>query len=101
MVCTQVRAYVQCMPATTTSTQLLRLEHAELCGECRDLLHTGTPVVVGEAGSVRCLACASDETVPSLRLVRTDAWSVLDDPELRTRLQARRHAPARELAISA
>jgi hypothetical protein len=93
------RAYVQRMP-TTTSPTLLRLDHAELCTECRDLLQAGTPVVRGTSGSVSCLACA-DDSVPSLRLVRTDAWSVLDDPELRSRLLQRRAAPARRYALSA
>ena len=93
------RAYVQRMP-TTTSPTLLRLDHAELCTECRDLLQAGTPVVGGTSGTVSCLACA-DDRIPSLRLVRTDAWSVLDDPELRSRLLQRRAATTRRYALSA
>lgn len=94
------RAYVQHM-TTTTSATLLRLQHAELCGDCRDLLQTGTPVLVDGSGRATCLACAGDDAAPSLRLVRTDAWSVLDDPLLRDRLLQRTHTGTRSFALSA
>jgi hypothetical protein len=42
-----------------------------------------------------------DDGAPSLRLVRTDAWSVLDDPELHDRLLQRPGATARHYALSA
>jgi hypothetical protein len=78
----------------------LRLAHAELCSHCADLLPIGTAVVVDTGRDVTCLGCAPDARA-ALRLVRTDPWAMVDDADLRTRLQARRLAPARELAISA
>lgn len=78
----------------------LRLDHAELCSHCADLLPVGTTVSVGPRRDVTCLGCA-DEPQPALRLARRDPWAVVDDADLRTRLQARRLAPARQLAISA
>jgi hypothetical protein len=95
MVRRQGQAYVQDMPTTT-----LRLDHAELCGRCADLLPVGTTVSVYPRRDVTCLGCA-DELQPALRLVRTDPWAMVDDAALRSRLQARRLAPARQLAISA
>ena len=93
------RAYVQTMPTTTTSAALLRLDHAELCTECHDLLPVATPVLVPAPGTTTCLACA--DTAPALPVLRTDPWSVLDDPELRTRLHLRRPTSRRAFALSA
>lgn len=87
------------MPATATPAPLLRLAHAELCAACHDLLPVGAPVVVDATGAPTCLACTDE--VPVGRLVRRDAWSVLDDPALRQRLQLRTGTTRRILALSA
>ena len=67
----------------------LRLEHAELCAGCTDILRTGTLVHIHDNGQVVCLAC--DDQSPCISL--NDPWAALDDLELRTRL-AERHLVA-------
>ena len=69
------------MPATT-----LRLEHAELCAGCNDLLRFGTTVHVDDHGIVTCLACESED----LGFDHDDPWGALDDVVLHDLLQRRR-----------
>jgi hypothetical protein len=69
------------MPAT-----YLRLEHAELCAACTDLLPLGTTVHVHDDGMVSCLACDGEGLVFDPR----DPWASIDDATLRDRLQNRR-----------
>jgi hypothetical protein len=83
---------------TATATTVLRIEHAELCSGCADLLPAGTSVVVEPGGDVSCLACVEDRAA-ALRLVRTDPWSIVDDADLRSRLTHR--TPTRYLARTA
>ena len=64
----------------------LRLDHAELCAGCTDLLQTGTSVRVHDNGQVVCLSCDEESTRYSL----DDPWAALDDVELRSLLQRRR-----------
>lgn len=94
------QAYVRRMATTTLPTSLLRLEHAELCAECHDLLPIGTPVTVTATGAATCLLC-TETPAAALRALRTDPWSAIDDPALRGRLRRRTHPTARPLALSA
>jgi hypothetical protein len=73
------------MPAT-----ILRLEHAELCAGCTDLLPVGTTVEVDDHGLVTCLACASEDVAVD----RDDPWSVIDDVVLHDLLRRRHLATA-------
>ena len=73
------------MPATT-----LRLEHAELCVGCTDLLPSGTTIHVDDHGVVTCLACESDD----LGFDHDDPWGVIDDVVLHDLLQRRHLATA-------
>ncbi len=69
------------MPATT-----LRLEHAELCACCTDILPTGTTVRVHDDGMVTCLGCESEPG----GVRHGDPWGCIDDPTLREALHRRR-----------
>jgi hypothetical protein len=69
------------MPATT-----LRLEHAELCAGCTDLLSSGTTVLVHDDGMVSCLACEEEER----SFDHADPWAGIADLELHDLLAARR-----------
>ena len=73
------------MPATT-----LRLEHAELCAGCTDLLPTGTSVLVHDDGMVCCLACEEEHR----SFDHADPWAGIEDLELHDLLAARRFATA-------
>ena len=73
------------MPATT-----LRLEHAELCAGCTDLLTTGMTVQVDDHGLVTCLSCEADD----LGFDHDDPWGVIDDVVLHDRLHRRHLATA-------
>jgi len=68
------------MPATS-----VRLQHAELCSFCTDLLPVGTTVVVGVDRDVTCLSCAGEPAV----LLHSDPWSTIDNAYLRLRLHQR------------
>lgn len=65
--------------------KILRLEHAELCAGCTDLLSTGTAVHVHDDGMVTCLACDGDDLV----LDHRDPWAGIDDVVLHGLLQRR------------
>ena len=80
-------------------TKTLRLEHAELCRDCADLLPIGTPVVIDHECRVTCLSCTPTAAPRRASAVRNDPWSAIDDTRLRDQLRHRRlvehHYPVR------
>ena len=70
-------------------TKTLRLEHAELCRDCADLLPIGTTVVVDDECRVTCLSCTPLEAPLRSSAMRFDPWSAVDDARLRDQLQHR------------
>ena len=81
----RARAYVRTMP-----TKTLRLQHAELCVGCADLLQTGTTVVVDANCRVACLSCARGILSDTGGVTaRTEPWPNAEDIRRRDRLQHR------------
>ncbi|MDP1818845.1 MAG: hypothetical protein Q8K58_03010 [Acidimicrobiales bacterium] len=69
-------------------TRTLRLQHAELCVGCADLLQTGTMVAVDQNNRVACLACARN-VLSDTPATHTTPWPNADDIRRRDRLQHR------------